>query len=318
MFPPLNEQMDLIRKGAEEIISEEELEAKIEKSIIENEPLIIKEGFDPTAPDLHLGHMVSVQKLKDFQVLGHTVVFLIGDFTGLVGDPTGRTSKRKAMTEKEIEENAETYKEQIFKVLDPEKTVIRRNSEWLRNMKLDAFLNLSNVITFYRMLERDEFEKRYKNGIDISILEFIYPLLQGYDSVALKANVELGGTDQKFNLQVARRVQRRYNQDPEVLIMMPILEGTKGGEKMSKSLNNYIGISESAETMFRKILSIPDELVINYYTLTAGTSVKELNEVKKFIDETGDYDRARFNLAKRLVCIYHGEKESEKTALNFE
>ena len=312
MFPPLNEQMDLIRKGVEEIISEEEMETKILRSIKENKPLIIKEGFDPTAPDLHLGHMVSVQKLKDFQDLGHTVVFLIGDFTGLVGDPSGRSEKRKALTEEEVLENAETYKKQIYKVLDPEKTVLRRNSEWLKHMKLNDFLELSSVITFYRMLERDEFEKRYNEGIDISILEFIYPILQGYDSVALKADVELGGTDQKFNLQVARRVQRKYGQEPEVIIMTPILEGTNGIEKMSKSLDNYVGIDEPAEIMYKKLIGIPDDLVLNYYTLVGGTTVRELREAEIIIEETGDFEEIKLRLAKKVVSIYHGKNEADR------
>ncbi|MFC1726013.1 tyrosine--tRNA ligase [candidate division KSB1 bacterium] len=317
MFPPLYEQMDLIRKGTEEIVSEEELAEKITRSIKGNKPLIVKEGFDPTAPDLHLGHMVSVQKLKDFQDLGHTVVFLIGDFTGLVGDPTGRSDKRQAMTEEDVLKNAETYKEQIFKVLDPEKTVIRRNSEWLKHMNLYDFIDLSSVITFYRMLERDEFENRFKNGIDISIMEFIYPLLQGYDSVALKSDVELGGTDQKFNLQVARRTQRKYGLESQVIIMTPILEGIFGKDKMSKSLDNYVGIDEPADVMFEKLLKLPDSLVLSYYTLCGGTSVKELKEIEEFLDETKNFAKARHDLAKKIVTIYYDEKTADRVESQF-
>ncbi|MCH8287262.1 tyrosine--tRNA ligase, partial [candidate division KSB1 bacterium] len=240
MFPEVNEQMDVIKRGVEEILPEDELVRKIEKSKKTNKPLIVKEGFDPTAPDLHIGHMISIRKLRDFQELGHTVVFLIGDFTGLVGDPSGRSSIRKMMTRKEIDQNAETYKDQIFKVLDPEKTVVRFNSEWLGKLTIYEFLELTSKQTIARMLERDDFKNRFESETDISMLEFIYPLLQGYDSVALKADVELGGTDQKFNLLMARLIQKRYGVESQAIVMLPLLEGTGGGVKMSKSLNNYI------------------------------------------------------------------------------
>ena len=320
MFPSVNEQMDVIRRGVEEIIPEDELVKKIESSIKLNKPLIVKEGFDPTAPDLHIGHMVTIGKLKQFQDLGHNVVFLIGDFTGLVGDPSGKSETRKMMTREEIDKNAETYKEQIFKVLNPNKTVIRFNSEWLGKMTIYDFLELSSKYTVARMLERDDFKKRYDNNQNISILEFLYCLLQGYDSVALKSDVELGGTDQKFNLLAARNIQKRHDVEPQVIITMPLLLGTDGVEKMSKSLGNYVGINEPPSEMYGKILSISDELIIPYFILATDVKALEIEDMEKSINSKDVNPRdLKRTLAREIITLYHGktnalaaEKEFDK------
>ncbi len=320
MFPSVNEQMDVIRRGVEEIIPEDELVKKIESSIKLNKPLIVKEGFDPTAPDLHIGHMVTIGKLKQFQDLGHNVVFLIGDFTGLVGDPSGKSETRKMMTREEIDKNAETYKEQIFKVLNPNKTVIRFNSEWLGKMTIYDFLELSSKYTVARMLERDDFKKRYDNNQNISILEFLYCLLQGYDSVALKSDVELGGTDQKFNLLAARNIQKRHDVEPQVIITMPLLLGTDGVEKMSKSLGNYVGINQPPSEMYGKILSISDELIIPYFILATDVKALEIEDMEKSINSKDVNPRdLKRTLAREIITLYHGktnalaaEKEFDK------
>ncbi len=309
MFPSVNEQMDRIRRGTEEIIPEDELVKKLEKSIKKNTPLIVKEGFDPTAPDLHIGHMVSIRKLKDFQDLGHTVVFLIGDFTGLVGDPSGKNETRKMMTREDIEKNAETYKEQIFKVLDPVKTVIRFNSEWLGALSIYDFMELASRQTVARMLERDDFKKRFQNETDISILEFFYPLLQGYDSVALKADVELGGTDQKFNLLMGRVIQKRYGVESQVIITLPLLEGLHGKEKMSKSLNNYIGINEEPNEIYGKVMSIADDYIHKYFLLGTRVSKEELAEINgKLQDSTVNPMTIKRQLAREIVTLYHSKE----------
>ncbi|MFC1555524.1 tyrosine--tRNA ligase [candidate division KSB1 bacterium] len=298
--------MDVIKRGVEEILPEDEFVQKLEKSIKNKKPLIVKEGFDPTAPDLHIGHMVSIRKLKDFQDLGHTVVFLIGDFTGLVGDPSGKNETRKMMTREDIEKNAETYKEQIFKVLDPKKTVVRFNSEWFGGMDIYNFLALASKQTVARMLERDDFKKRFENETDISILEFFYPLLQGYDSVALKADVELGGTDQKFNLLMGRLIQKRYNVETQVIVTLPLLEGIRGVEKMSKSLNNYIGINETANEMYGKIMSIADELIYRYFLLGTRVSKQELGKIEeKLKDSTINPMDLKRQLAREIISQYH-------------
>ncbi|NVM03415.1 MAG: tyrosine--tRNA ligase [Candidatus Helarchaeota archaeon] len=319
MFPSVNEQMDIIKRGTEEIIPEDELVRKIESSINFNKPLIIKEGFDPTAPDLHIGHMVTIRKLKQFQGLGHTVVFLIGDFTGLVGDPSGRLETRKMMSREEIEKNAQTYREQIFKVLDPHKTVIRFNSEWLGKLTVYDFMELSSKYTVARMLERDDFKKRHDDKKDISIIEFLYCLLQGYDSVALKADVELGGTDQKFNLLTARNIQKRYGVEPQVIITMPLLVGTDGLEKMSKSLGNYIGINESPSEIYGKVLSINDELIIPYFIHATEVSDGEIKKFKKDLkdDSVNPRDLKR-RLAREIVSLYHGKSEAVKAEEEFD
>ena len=272
----IQEQMNLIKKGAEEIIRDEELINKIKTK----GTLKIKAGFDPTAPDLHLGHTVLIQKLKHFQDLGHVVYFLIGDFTGMIGDPTGKSETRKALTREEVLQNAETYKEQIFKILDESKTKIVFNSQWLATLKAEDIVRLCSKYTVARMLERDDFNNRFKNNISISIHEFLYPLFQGYDSVAIESDVELGGTDQKFNLLVGRDLQRNYGQEPQVILTMPILEGLDGKNKMSKSLNNYIGIQENPNDMYGKLMSISDDLMIRYYELLSDISYEDFLKLK--------------------------------------
>jgi len=307
-MPPKNEQMDLIRRGVEEVISEEELERKIERSIREQRPLIVKEGFDPTAPDIHIGHTVSLRKMRHFQDLGHTVVFLIGDFTGMIGDPTGKSETRKRLSREEVEQNARTYEEQIFKILDRDRTVIDFNSRWLSPMNLESVAHLAATSTVARMLERDDFAGRFKENRPISILEFLYPLMQGYDSVALKADVELGGTDQKFNLLVGRDIQRAYGQDPQVVITLPLLVGLDGKEKMSKSLNNYVGITDPPAEMFGKLMSIADALMMDYFEILTSIPENELARMRKGLENgTADPRETKALLARTITAEYHGE-----------
>lgn len=304
---PVEEQLKLIRRGTEEIIVEEELIKKLEESYKNNTPLRVKAGFDPTAPDLHLGHTVLMQKLKHFQDLGHHVIFLIGDFTGMIGDPTGKSETRKALTREQVLANAETYKTQVFKILDPGKTEIAFNSTWMAPMSANDMIKIASSYTVARMLERDDFSKRYSAEKPISIHEFIYPLVQGYDSVALKADVELGGTDQKFNLLVGRDLQRQNGLAPQVAITMPILEGLDGVQKMSKSLNNYIGITEVPFDMFGKIMSISDDLMFRYYLLLSNLSELEINKMKTDINNgTMHPMEAKKQLASEIVDRYHG------------
>lgn len=319
MFPAVNEQMDVIKRGVEEIIPEEELVQKLENSIKNGKPLLIKEGFDPTAPDLHIGHMVSIRKLRDFQDLGHTVVFLIGDFTGLVGDPSGRNETRKMMTKEEIDKNAETYKEQIFKVLDPKKTVVKFNSEWLGKLNIYELMELTSKQTIARMLERDDFKTRYKNETDISMMEFMYPLLQGYDSVALRSDVELGGTDQKFNLLMARLIQKRYGVESQAIITLPLLEGLRGGDKMSKSLDNFIGINEPANEIFGKVMSIPDDLIYKYFVLATSVPQNELVEIKNKLDDPSENPALlKRKLARSIIKEYYTENAAAEAEQEFD
>ncbi len=273
-------QLQIIKRGCTEIISERELLGKLAKSYKEGFPLIIKAGFDPTAPDIHLGHTVLLEKMRQFQELGHQVVFLIGDFTGMIGDPTGKSETRKPLTREDVLKNAETYKEQVFKILDAKKTIIRFNSEWLETLTAAELIRLQATLTVARMLEREDFKQRFLTHNPISIHEFIYPLLQGYDSVILKADVELGGTDQRFNLLMGRELQREYGQEQQVVVMMPLLEGLDGEKKMSKSLGNYVGISEPASEIYGKLMSISDELMIKYYELLSHISLDEFNNLK--------------------------------------
>lgn len=313
------EQLNLIKRGTVEIIREEELLAKLESSYKGGKPLLIKQGFDPTAPDLHIGHMVSINKLKTFQDLGHTVVFLIGDFTGMIGDPSGRITTRKAMSRDEINENAETYKKQIFKVLDQKKTVVEFNSRWSSAMNFEDVLALTSRYTVARLLERDDFTKRYSEGRPISMLEFMYPLVQGYDSVALEADVELGGTDQKFNLLVGRDLQREYGQEPQVVITMPLLVGTDGVEKMSKSLGNYIGIEDPPDQIYGKTMSIPDNLILDYFRLATDADGKEISEIERQLEVDGVNPMdLKKKLARDLVRIYHSSKAADIAQKNFE
>lgn len=312
------EQMEIIKRGTHEILVEEELINKLERSEKTGIPLKVKIGFDPTAPDLHLGHTVVLRKLKHFQELGHEIFFLIGDFTGMIGDPSGKSETRKPLTREEVEENAKTYKEQIFKILDPEKTNIVFNSEWHGKMSGEDMIRLSSRITVARMLERDDFYERYKNQKPISIHEFLYPLLQGYDSVMLRADVELGGTDQKFNLLVGRDLQREYGQEPQIIITMPILEGTDGIQKMSKSLNNYIGINEPPSEIYGKMMSIPDSLMMRYYILLSTFPESKIRKIERDIQDGILHPmEAKKKLALDIVSQYHGKNKADEAEREF-
>jgi len=317
VLPP-QKQFEIIKRGTVEIILEEDLKKKLERAYKENKPLKIKVGFDPTAPDIHLGHTVLLEKMRQFQELGHEVIFLIGDFTGMIGDPSGKTETRKPLTREEVLKNAETYKEQVFKILDSKKTVIMFNSEWFNAMTALDMCRLAGAETVARMLEREDFKKRFTEGRPISILEFLYPLLQAYDSVYLKADIELGGTDQKFNLLMGRQLMKIYGMEEQVIIMMPLLEGLDGVQKMSKSLGNYIGINEPADEMFGKIMSINDELMLKYYELLSHISVQELEELKRGIKEGKLNPRdAKEALAVEIVTRYHGREQAERAKERF-
>ncbi len=312
-------QLKVIFRGIAEIIPEEELKQKLYKSIKNKRPLKIKLGLDPTAPDIHLGHTVVLNKLRQFQDLGHEVHLIIGDYTGRIGDPSGKSETRKPLTEKEIKINAATYEEQIFKILDKKSTIIHFNSNWLMKLNLTDALNLAGKYTVARMLEREDFSTRYRDGLPISILEFMYPLLQGYDSVELAADIEMGGTDQKFNLLVGRNLQKEYGQEPQVALTMPILEGTDGVQKMSKSLGNYIGIDEEPYEMFGKTMSIPDDLIIRYFELTTRIPLAEIDDMKKTM-ATGELNPrdAKVRLAKEIITMYHSAVEADKAEAKFE
>lgn len=302
-------QLEILRRGTAEIISEEELAKKLEKSLTSGEPLRVKLGTDPSAPDIHLGHAVVYRKLKQFQDLGHDVLFLIGDFTGRIGDPSGKNATRPPLTTEQVEANARTYAEQIFKILDPKRTQIVFNSHWLGKMTFEDVLRLGAQYTVARMLERDDFAKRYHGERPIGIHEFFYPLMQGYDSVELKADVELGGTDQKFNLLMGRDLQREYGQEPQVAIMMPLLVGTDGINKMSKSLGNYIGIDEAPAEIYGKVMSIPDELMATYYELTTDIPMSEVRQLMADLEAGKAHPRdLKRRLAREIVAIYHGEE----------
>lgn len=300
----VGESLALIKRGAEEILVEEELVKKLESG----KPLRIKAGFDPTAPDLHLGHTVLINKLRQFQDLGHEILFLIGDFTGMIGDPTGKSATRPPLTEEQVAQNAETYQQQVFKILDKDKTKIVFNSEWMSKMGAADMIKLAGKQTVARMLERDDFKKRYKAEQSISIHEFLYPLVQGYDSVALKADVELGGTDQKFNLLMGRELQKSEGQRPQTIIMMPLLEGLDGVNKMSKSLNNYVGITDAPGEMFTKIVSMPDSMIWRYYELLSFRSIDDINQLKQEMDGGRNPRDIKVELAKELVARFHGEE----------
>jgi tyrosyl-tRNA synthetase len=309
----VSEALDLIKRGAEEILIESDLLEKLKTG----RSLRIKAGFDPTAPDLHLGHTVLINKLRQFQDLGHEVLFLIGDFTGMIGDPTGKSATRPPLTRDEVIENARTYEQQIFKILDPEKTLVMFNSSWMNDMSSAELIELAAKHTVARMLERDDFSKRYQSGQSISIHEFLYPLIQGYDSVAMKADVELGGTDQKFNLLVGRELQRHYGQAQQTVITMPILEGLDGVQKMSKSLNNYIGISETPDEMFGKLMSISDDLMWRYFELL---SFRPMNEIEGFKQEIANGKNPRdikFLLGEEIVARFHDAAAANQARENF-
>ncbi len=313
------EQLEYIKKGTVEIIQEDELLKKLEQSNKENKPLRVKVGFDPTAPDIHLGHTVVIRKMKHFQDLGHEVIFLIGDFTGLIGDPSGRSTTRPPMTREEVLKNAETYKKQIFKILDPKKTIIDFNSRWLSKLTSFDFIRLASKYTIARILERDDFSNRMEKNLPISVHEILYPLMQAYDSVVLKADVEMGGTDQKFNLLVGREIQREYGQEPQVIITMPLLEGLDGIEKMSKSLGNYIGITEPPSEIYGKIMSISDELMFRYYELLTDLSHSEIQKLKKDIRAGKQHPKeAKSELAKIIITDFWSKEDAEKASEEFD
>ncbi|MDD5582487.1 MAG: tyrosine--tRNA ligase [Candidatus Marinimicrobia bacterium] len=316
-FPPLNEQMDLIRKGTEEIIPEEELVQKITKSIKTGTPLRIKLGADPSHPDLHIGHGIVLNKLRTFQDLGHQAVLIIGDFTAMIGDPSGKNKTRPPLTLDETKENAQTYFEQAGIILDTQHLEIHYNSTWLNKLSFEDIIVLSSKYTVARILERDDFSKRYKEGIPISIHELLYPLAQAYDSYVIRADVEIGGTDQKFNFLVARDIQREYGQDPQVILTMPILEGTDGVEKMSKSLGNYIALTDSPEEMYGKTLSIPDELILRYFIFTTDLSSNEIEKIKQNLEGGGNPRDAKHELAWQLVRRYHSKEVADKARAHF-
>ncbi|MBP2681497.1 MAG: tyrosyl-tRNA synthetase [Candidatus Krumholzibacteriota bacterium] len=316
---PVNEQLDIIKRGAVDVVPEDLLVHKLQRSAASGKPLIVKQGFDPTAPDIHLGHTVGLRKLRQFQDLGHQVVFLVGDFTGLIGDPSGRSETRARMSREVLVKNAETYTEQAFKILDRARTRIEFNSSWLAKLNFVEVLSLTATQTVARMLERDDFEKRFKSNEPISLLEFVYPLAQGYDSVALHADVELGGTDQKFNLLMAREIQRDYGQEPQVILTLPLLVGTDGVKKMSKSLGNYIGITEPAGEMFGKTMSIPDGIILTYFELVSSKGPAELESVRaRLKDPTINPSHVKRELARDIVAQYHGEDASKRAEAEFD
>ena len=315
---PIEQQLERIRRGAVEIIREEELVEKLKRAQKTGKPLRVKAGFDPTAPDIHVGHTVLIRKMKHFQDLGHTVIFLIGDFTGLIGDPSGRSATRKQLTPEEVQQNAETYKQQIFKILDPEKTLIDFNSRWLMALGSDGFIRLAAKYTVARILEREDFSNRMKNQLPIAMHELLYPIAQGYDSVALEADVELGGTDQKFNLLVGRDLQKEYGQEQQIVLTTPLLEGLDGIQKMSKSLGNYIGISESANEQFGKAMSISDGLMFRYYELLTDIPLDELQKLRTDMAAGARHPMdIKADLAASIVADYHGRAAAEAAREEF-
>lgn len=315
---PIEEQIKIISKGADEIIDVDELKEKLTKAQKEGRPLRVKLGLDPTAPDIHLGHAVVLRKIKQMQDLGHKAIIIIGDFTAMIGDPTGRSKTRPPLSREEVLENARTYQEQIFKIIDKEKTEVRFNSEWLGELKFSDVIELAGKYTVARMLEREDFKNRFENQQSIGIHEFFYPLMQGYDSVAIKADIELGGTDQRFNLLMGRTLQKDYGQESQVALLMPLLEGTEGVEKMSKSLGNYIGIYEEPDQMYGKVMSIPDELMIKYYELATDIHPDEIERIKTSLEDGTYHPRdAKMRLAREITTLYHGEEAAIKAEEQF-
>lgn len=315
----IEKQLEIIKRGAVDLVTEDELRERLKKAQSERRPLRVKLGLDPTAPDLHLGHTVVLQKLKQFQELGHTAIFLIGDFTGMIGDPTGRIETRPALSKEELLANAETYKKQVFKILDPERTEIRFNSEWFEAMNASDMVRLCARYTVARMMEREDFRNRFQNNIPISIHEFLYPLVQGYDSVALRADVELGGHDQIFNLYVGRDLQRAYGQEPQIIVTVPLLEGIDGVNKMSKSYGNYVGIDEPPDAIFGKLMSISDDLMLKYYELLSDISIEEFKSLKEGI-KTGTIHpkEAKIRFAKEIITRFHSKEAAEVAHINFD
>ncbi|HUI85180.1 MAG TPA: tyrosine--tRNA ligase [Candidatus Binatia bacterium] len=314
-FPEVAEQLAWLRKGAAEIIRESDLRERLEQSRHSGRPMRVKAGFDPTAPDLHLGHTVLMRKLKHFQDMGHTVIFLIGDFTGLIGDPTGRSTTRPPLSREQINQNAETYKAQVFRILDRERTEVRFNSEWLDKLGYEGFIRLAAKFTVSQMLEREDFHKRFMQEKPIAMHELLYPIAQGYDSVALQADVELGGTDQKFNLLMGRELQRHYGQQPQIVLTTPLLEGTDGVQKMSKSYGNYIGITEPPQEIFGKIMSISDDLMWRYYELVTDVSMAEIERMKREVAGGAAHPmKLKQELGKRIVADFHSRAAAEQAA----
>ena len=314
----LEEQLKIIKKGTLDIINEEELIKKLQKSIKENKPLKIKLGLDPSAPDIHLGHTVVLRKLKQLQDLGHEIIIIIGDFTGKIGDPTGKSRMRKFLSDEEVLQNAKTYEEQVFKILDKEKTTIKFNSEWLSKLTFGDVLKLTASTTVARMLEREDFKLRFENQRPIYLNEFFYPLMQAFDSTAIEADIEFGGTDQRFNLLSGRNLQKEIGEEPQVVIMMPLIEGLDGKNKMSKTLGNYIGIYESAKSKYQKVMEIPDELIVKYYTLLTDVDDEKIKEVEaKLKDESVNPRDIKMDLAREIVSLYHTEEEVEQAEERF-
>ena len=318
-FPPLNEQMDIIRRGAVDLLPEDELVKKIENSLRKKKPLIIKQGFDPTAPDIHLGHTVGIRKLKQFQELGHKVVVIIGDYTAMVGDPSDKNVTRPRLSHSEVMKNARTYQEQFFKILDREKTIIRYNGDWFSKMTFEEIMGLAAKFTVARMLERDDFADRYSQQMPISIHEFFYPLMQGYDSVMIEADVEIGATEQKFNLIIGRQIQKEYGKELQIVLTLPVLQGLDGTQRMSKSLGNYIGIDEKPAEIYGKTMSIPDDLIYPYFELITDVDLNELKDIKNQLEnpQINPRDIKKY-LARTIVKIYHGEKASKVAESEFE
>ena len=314
----VEEQLKIIKKGTLDIINEEELIKKLEKSINNNKPLKIKLGLDPSAPDIHLGHTVILRKLKQLQDLGHEIIIIIGDFTGKIGDPTGKSKMRKSLSDEEVLQNAKTYEEQVFKILDKEKTTIKFNSEWLSKLTFEDVLQLTQYTTVARMLEREDFRLRFENQRPIYLNEFFYPLMQAFDSTAIEADIEFGGTDQRFNLLSGRTLQKEIGKEPQVVIMMPLIEGLDGKNKMSKTLGNYIGIYESAKSKYQKVMEIPDELIVKYYTLLTDVSDENIKEVKsKLKDENINPRDIKMDLAREIVSLYHTAEEVDQEEERF-
>ncbi|MBU3220544.1 tyrosine--tRNA ligase [Clostridium algidicarnis] len=314
----VDEQLKIIKKGAAEIINEEELKEKLVKAEKENRPLVVKLGLDPSASDIHIGHAVVLRKIKQLQDLGHRAVIIIGDFTGMIGDPTGKSKARKQLTKEQVMENARTYEKQIFKILDKEKTDLRFNSEWLEKLNFRDVIELSAKYSVARMLEREDFKNRFKNEISIGIHEFFYPLMQAYDSIAIDADIELGGTDQRFNILMGRTMQKEYGKECQIALFMPILEGLDGKEKMSKSLGNYIGIYDSPELMYTKTMEIPDDLIIKYFELATDIHPDKINEMKANLQSDSVNPRdVKMSLAKEIVRLYHSEEDSLKAEHHF-
>ena len=308
----IKETTKIMLKGSDSHTQEAEIVEKLRKVDKENRPLIIKLGLDPSAPDIHLGHAVVLRKIRQLQDLGHEAVIVIGDFTGMIGDPTGKSKTRKQLTREEVEKNAKTYQDQIFKVIDPKKTTVKYNSEWLGKMNFRDVINLSSKCTVARILERDDFKNRYEKQQPISVHEFFYPLMQAYDSVAIKADIELGGTDQTFNVLMGRNIQKDFGQDPQITLFMPILEGIDGVEKMSKSLGNYIGINEDASIMYEKVMKIPDNLIIKYYNLCTDIHPDQIEKIKQRLENGENPRDIKMELAKEITTLYHSKEEAGK------